>query len=53
VFFGVTEGGAMAVAQLDGTLVRLEQIDALPEPDVLAYFDALQPVAVDELEFEA
>ena len=51
VFFGLTEGGAMAVALLDGTLVRLEQIDMLPERDVLAYFDALQPVAVEELEF--
>ncbi len=51
VFFGLTEGGTMAVALLDGTLVRLEQIDTLPEPEVLAYFDALQPVAVEELEF--
>ena len=51
VFFGLTEGGGMAVALLDGTLVRLEQIDMLPERDVLAYFDALQPVAVEELEF--
>jgi hypothetical protein len=51
VFLGLTEGGAMAVALLDGTLVRLEQIDMLPERDVLAYFDALQPVAVQELEF--
>jgi hypothetical protein len=51
VFFGLTEGGAMAVALLDGTLVRLEQIDMLPERDLLAYFDALQPVAVEEIEF--
>jgi hypothetical protein len=51
VFFGLNEGGGMAVALLDGTLVRLEQIDGLPERDVLAYFDALQPVAVGELEF--
>ena len=50
--FGLTEGGAMAVALLDGTLVRLEQIDMLPERDVLAYFDALRPVAVEELEFQ-
>ena len=51
VFFGLTEGGTMAVALLDGTLVRLEQSDGLPERDVLAYFDALRPVAVEELEF--
>jgi hypothetical protein len=31
--------------------VRLEQIDMLPERDVLAYFDALHPVAVEQLEF--
>jgi hypothetical protein len=48
VFSGLAEGGTMAVALLDGTLVRLEQIDGLPEPDVL---DALRPVAVAELEF--
>ena len=53
VFFGHTEGGGMAVALLDGTLVRLEQIDMVPERDVVAYFDALRPVAVEELEFEA
>jgi hypothetical protein len=32
--------------------VRLEQIEMLPERDVLAYFDALRPVAVDKLEFK-
>ncbi len=42
----------MAFALLDGTLVRLEQIDMLPDRDVLAYFDALRPVAADELEFK-
>jgi len=52
VFFGLTEHGGMAFALLDGTLVRLEQIDMLPERDVLAYFDALQPVAADQLEFK-
>ena len=52
VFFGLTERGGIAFALLDGTLVRLEQIEMLPERDVLAYFDALQPVAVDELEFK-
>ena len=52
VFFGLTERGGIAFALLDGTFVRLEQIEMLPERDVLAYFDALQPVAVDELEFK-
>jgi hypothetical protein len=52
VFFGLTERGGIAFALLDGTFVRLEQIETLPERDVLAYFDALQPVAVDELEFK-
>jgi hypothetical protein len=51
VFFGLTERGGIAFALLDGTFVRLEQIEMLPERDVLAYFDALQPVAVEELEF--
>ena len=44
--------GGIAFALLDGTLVRLEQIDMLAERDVLAYFDALQPVDADELEFK-
>jgi len=52
VFFGLTERGGMAFALLDGTLVRLEQIDMLPEADVLAYFEALKPVDVGELEFK-
>ncbi len=52
VFFGLTERGGIAFTLLDGTLLRLEQIDMLPERDVLAYFDALQPVEPDELEFK-
>jgi hypothetical protein len=52
VFFGLTEHGGIAFALFDGTLVRLEQIDMLPERDVLAYFDALRPVEPVELEFK-
>jgi hypothetical protein len=52
VFFGLTEHRGIAFALFHGTLVRLEQIDMLPERDVLAYFDALRPVEPDELEFK-
>lgn len=43
--------GDEAFALLDGTLVRLQH-DRLPDRDVLAYFDALRPVAPDDLDFK-
>ncbi len=43
--------GDEAFALLDGTLVRLQH-DRLPDRDVLAYFDALRPVAPGELDFK-
>jgi hypothetical protein len=54
VFIGAapntTEGGE-AFALLDGTLVRL-QFTQVADRDVLAYFDALRPVAPDEIDFK-
>ena len=43
--------GDEAFALLDGTLVRLQH-DRLPDGDVLAYFDALRPVAPGDLDFK-
>ena len=43
--------GDEAFALLDGTLVRLQH-DRLPDGDVLAYFDALRPVAPEEIDFK-
>ena len=54
VFIGASEtvvDGGEAFALLDGTLVRLEHV-RVADPDVLAYFDALRPVAPDELDFK-
>ena len=49
-FENSTEGGN-AFALLDGTLVRLQSTQ-IADRDVLAYFDALRPVAPDDLEFK-
>ena len=43
--------GDEAFALLDGTLARLQH-DRLPDDDVLAYFDALRPVAPGDLDFK-
>jgi hypothetical protein len=43
--------GGTAFALLGGTLVRFENV-GVAERDVLAYFDALEPVAPDELDFK-
>ena len=54
VYLGTAEPplvGGEAFALLDGTLVRLQH-DQLADRDVLAYFDALRPVAPDDLDFE-
>jgi hypothetical protein len=45
-----TEGG-QSFSLLDGTLVRLEHTQ-VTDRDVLAYFDALRPVAPDDLDFK-
>ena len=44
--------GGEAFSLLDGTLVRLEHTPGLPDGDVLAYFDALRPVAPGDLDFK-
>ena len=54
VYLGTAEPplvGDEAFALLDGTLVRLQH-DRLADRDVLAYFDALRPVAPGDLEFK-
>jgi hypothetical protein len=54
VYLGTAEPplvGDEAFALLDGTLVRLQH-DRLADRDVLAYFDALRPVASTELDFK-
>jgi hypothetical protein len=54
VYLGTAEPplvGDEAFALLDGTLVRLQH-DRLADRDVLAYFDALRPVAPDEIDFK-
>jgi hypothetical protein len=43
--------GGSAFALLDGTLVRFENV-GVPERDVLAYFDALEPIAADDIDFK-
>ena len=49
--FGLTTDGGEAFALLDGTLVRFEHVQ-VADRDVLAYFDALRPVAPDDLDFK-
>ena len=54
VFIGASEtivDGGDAFALLDGTLVRLE-VTQVADRDVLAYFDSLQPVDKDDLDFK-
>ena len=54
VFTGPSEGtvdGRDAFALLDGTLVRLVSV-GLSEPDVLAWFDSLRPVDVEDIDFK-
>jgi hypothetical protein len=54
VFTGPSEGtvdGRDAFALLDGTLVRLISV-GLSERDVLAWFDSLRPVDVEDIDFK-
>jgi hypothetical protein len=54
VFTGPSEGtvdGRDAIALVDGTLVRLVSV-GLPDPAVLAWFDSLRPVAVEDVDFK-
>ena len=54
VFTGPSEGtvdGRDAFALLDGTLVRFISV-GLPERDVLAWFDSLRPVDVEDIDFK-
>ena len=48
---GRTTGGGQSFSLLEGTLVRLEHTQ-VADRDVLAYFDALRPVARDDLDFK-
>ena len=48
---GLTTEAGQSFSLLDGTLVRLEHTQ-VADGDVLAYFDALQPVAPDDLDFK-
>ena len=48
---GLTTEGGQAFSLLDGTLVRLEHTQ-VADGDVLAYFDALRPVAPGDLDFK-
>jgi hypothetical protein len=48
---GLTTEGGQSFSLLDGTLVRLEHTQ-VADRDVLAYFDALRPVAPGDLDFK-
>ena len=54
VFTGPSEGtvdGRDAFALLDGTLVRFISV-GLSERDVLAWFDSLRPIDVEDIDFK-